>query len=87
MHNKWRKKTTSITVHEIVKKLDAGDVYLSKNIEISEDDTGETLYNKLTELVFSIFCENFIKFVNKKIVPVKQSKKKTIRNYTRGGFN
>ena len=76
-------KITSITVHEIVEKLDAGDVYLSKNIEISEHDTGETLYNKLTELVFSIFCENFIKFVNKKIVPVKQSKKTTIRNYTR----
>jgi methionyl-tRNA formyltransferase len=38
---------TGVTIQKMVKKMDAGDIAYSKEVDISDDDTSDTLFKKL----------------------------------------
>jgi methionyl-tRNA formyltransferase len=48
---------TGITAQHVVKKLDAGDVILSKSIPIHHDETGGSLHDRLADLAVEVMAE------------------------------
>lgn len=42
-------KTTGVSIQKMVKKMDAGDIVFSKEIEIDENETSNTLFKKLEQ--------------------------------------
>ena len=62
-----------VTIHMVNSKIDAGDILVQEKIEKSWEDTGETLYYKAQKKIISLFCENFEKILNNKIIPFAQN--------------
>ena len=52
---------TGVTIQKMVKKLDAGDILVQKRIPIAEDDTTESLLEKLAHLGAESVLESFQK--------------------------
>jgi methionyl-tRNA formyltransferase len=48
---------TGITVMHVARELDAGDVILTKTLEIAEDETGGSLHDRLAELASEALAE------------------------------
>lgn len=65
-------KTTGITIMEMAKGMDDGDIYLKKEIDIDEDDDIESLSKKLALLSSEILPETLIKIANKEIKKTAQ---------------
>ena len=67
---------TGVSLMYIVSKLDAGDVVMQEEMSISNEDTYQSLYIKLT----SLSCVMLIKYLDllekNKITPIKQDEKK-----------
>lgn len=57
-------KKTGVTLHYMNEKPDAGDIIAQKEVEISPEDTGKTLYDKITEAGLQLFKETFPKIKN-----------------------
>lgn len=55
-------KKTGITIMKTELGLDTGDIYLAKEIEISREDTGSTLFEKLANLGVECLHEFFLNF-------------------------
>lgn len=55
-------KKTGITIMKTELGLDTGDIYLAKEIEISREDTGSTLFDKLANLGVECLQEFFLNF-------------------------
>ncbi|WP_396888673.1 methionyl-tRNA formyltransferase [Mycoplasma sp. HS2188] len=53
-------KKTGISIMEMVKEMDAGDVFAQKEIDITEDDTSLSVFNKLQ----AIAAENIVDWIN-----------------------
>ncbi len=53
-------KTTGITIMHMDKGLDTGDMILKKEIPILEDDTAETLHDKLSDLGAEVLLETMM---------------------------
>lgn len=66
-------KFTGITIHEIVDKVDSGDILFQKKITLQGDETAFSLYHKLVGLFVSNFDEFFYSLVSQKIIPIKMS--------------
>lgn len=56
---------TGITYHYINEKIDDGNIILQKKLEILDNDTAYSLYNKLISLFVANFCNAFDKLQNK----------------------
>lgn len=82
-----REKTTAITVHEIIEKLDAGNIYIEEILMIDNSDTGETLYNKLYKKAYNIFQENFQLLAENKIKVKEINRNKKDVLYTKKDLN
>ncbi|AKX34386.1 methionyl-tRNA formyltransferase [Spiroplasma litorale] len=65
-------KETGISLMQMVKKMDAGDVYVQKSIPIDINDDNGSLFDKLGNLAYEIVKENIIEIFNNNIEPVKQ---------------
>lgn len=63
---------TGVTAFWIDEGMDTGDIFLQKEIDISPEDTAETLFPKLIELGTSILKECLDKIEQKNIVRTKQ---------------
>lgn len=63
---------TGITIMKMVKKMDAGDIYIVYKIRIDENDTTTTLTKKLGDLVYRSIIEQLHKIFNDEIKPIKQ---------------
>lgn len=74
---------TALTVHELTDKIDSGEVYIVKNVIIEKHDTGESLYNKLSNVAYYVFKENFMKLINFKVLPMKKCSSKINKIYFR----
>ncbi|WP_429181066.1 formyltransferase family protein [Aeromonas salmonicida] len=48
-----------VTLHLINKGIDSGPVLLQKEIKVSWDDTGESLYKKATHEIINLFIDNY----------------------------
>lgn len=69
-------KTTGISIMEMVKKMDAGDVFIQEQMEIEKNDTTTTLFEKLNTKACKLLDQFFIDFENDKIKRTKQEEDK-----------
>lgn len=65
-------KETGVTIMQIGAGLDTGDMYCKKSIEIAEDDTAKSLFDKLAALGAKTLVEELPEILEGKIVPEKQ---------------
>lgn len=66
-------KTTGITIQRMVKEMDAGPIAAEKEIEITEDETTESLMTKLANLGRDLFSEMILPWINGEIKEVEQN--------------
>ena len=64
-----------ITIHELTKNLDSGDIYYQKKISIKKYETGFELHNRAMTIGLKILKKNLNKLINKKLIPFKQKSK------------
>ena len=74
-------KKTGICMMEMVKKLDAGDIYASKEIDINEDDNYTSLSLRLANLACDMVNEYLPLYFENKLVPQPQSEEGLIYAY------
>lgn len=55
---------TGVTIMEMVKKMDAGDMYAQKAIDIEKDDTAGSLFDKLSYVGRDLLLETLPKIAN-----------------------
>lgn len=67
---------TGITIMKMVKKMDAGCMYLQQKIKIKDDDTTETLHDKLKDLGSKLIVKFIPKYVNGELQCVEQDETK-----------
>ena len=63
---------TGITIMQIIKKLDAGDILLSCKIEISKDETAEDLLKILSLKAANFIVKSIKGLLDKTIIPLAQ---------------
>ncbi len=71
-------KETGITIMEMVKKMDAGDIFAQKALPIEDDDTSGTLFDKLSILGRDLLLETLPKFINGTITRTVQDTDKVV---------
>lgn len=71
-------KETGITIMEMVKKMDAGDIYAQKAIEIEPDDTAGSLFEKLSYLGRDLLLETLPKISDGSVQKVAQDEEKVV---------
>jgi len=64
---------TGITIMYMNEKMDEGDILYQKDIEISEEDTNTTLFNKLAVLASDMLLEFLPRLFANDINPIKQN--------------
>ena len=65
-------KKTGWSMQAIAEKMDAGDVYITKEVEISEVDTKNSLTEKMLKTLIEFGPEALRKYAAKELKPVKQ---------------
>ena len=66
-------KKTGITTMYMNEKMDEGDILLTKEIVIEEDDTSGSLFNKLALIGADLLLETLDKIEKNEIEPIKQT--------------
>jgi methionyl-tRNA formyltransferase len=61
------------TIHQLISELDAGDIYLQKEVNFGVEANAGIIYASLNELLFEMFLEFFHDWINGKIEPRSQS--------------
>lgn len=75
----WKDSTTKgVTIHQIDKGIDTGDIYIQKQINFSGEETLSESYNILKIEIEKLFISNFENIINNRILPYKQSGNGTI---------
>lgn len=69
-------KKTGVSVQIMSEKMDEGDILFSKEIDILESDTTESLMNRLAYLSSDLLKERLLEYIEGKITPVKQDSSK-----------
>lgn len=64
--------TTGVTIMQIVKQLDAGDILCQKTLEILPEDTSGTLFERLATTGAECLVENLPKILEQQLTPVPQ---------------
>lgn len=63
---------TGVCLMKSIKKMDAGDVYCYKKVEIEDNDTTSTLFKKMNKLVYDIAYYDLEKVFSQEYLPQKQ---------------
>lgn len=71
-------KDTGITIMEMVKKMDAGDIYAQKAIEIEPDDTAGSLFEKLSYVGRDLLLETLPKISDGSVQKVTQNEEEVV---------
>lgn len=71
-------KETGITIMEMVKKMDAGDMYAQKKLPIAADDTAGTIFEKLSYLGRDLLLETLPKIADGSVHKVAQDEAKVV---------
>ena len=74
-------KKTGVSVQIMSEKMDEGDILFSKETEILESDTTESLMNKLAILSSDLLKGKLIDYIEGKVVPTKQDSTNTTYCY------
>lgn len=65
-------KTTGVTIMQMVKKMDAGDMFAKKEITIDETDSGDSLFKKMEIAAANLLIEILPDYINGKLSGEKQ---------------
>lgn len=65
-------KITGVTIMQMEKGLDTGDMLLQRSVEIAPDETADTLHDKLAAVGAGLIVEAISKIESGEIVPEKQ---------------
>lgn len=65
-------KETGISIMEMVKKMDAGDIFAQASLPIKDDDTSGSLFEKLSVLGRDLLLETLPKFLDGTVTRTKQ---------------
>lgn len=65
-------KETGVTIMQMDKGLDTGDILFQEKVPIAEEETGESLFDKLAETGAKLIVEALAKIERGEAVPVKQ---------------
>lgn len=74
-------KQTGITIMQMIKKMDAGDIFYQKSININEDDTTSILFDKLMVVGQEAVREFLPDFFNNNYTRIKQDEDKVTFAY------
>lgn len=74
-------KETGISIMYMEKGMDTGAILSQKSIEIADNDTKETLFNKLGELGASMINDTIAKLASGSITPIVQDETKATYTY------
>lgn len=66
------KKTTGVTIMQMDKGLDTGDILLKREVAIDPKETGDSLHDKLAETGAQLITEALPKIERGELVPVRQ---------------
>ena len=66
---------------EMVKKMDAGDIFFSEKIDIKDDETLESLFSKMEDLAYKIVYEKVDLFFNKDLGKTPQDENQATFGY------
>lgn len=66
-------KITGITIMQMVKKMDAGDMFAKKEVEVSNDDTGDSLFKKMENVAAKLLIDILPDYIDGKLVGEKQN--------------
>lgn len=72
---------TGVCLMKTIKKMDAGDVYCSKEIHIDNNDTTTTLFKKMNDLVYQIVFNELDKVFDLTYKPIAQDESKVTFAY------
>ena len=64
---------TGVSIHIINEKIDEGDILCQEYTKFNEEETLESTYQILHEKIIELFKYNWLKILNKQIVPIKQN--------------
>tara|TARA_B100000700_G_C15001341_1_gene836430 strand:- start:700 stop:1299 length:600 start_codon:yes stop_codon:yes gene_type:complete len=78
-----REKEYGITLHEIDKGLDTGNIVEIRKFKISDTDTAHDLYTKGEDLIYQMFKDNFKNLIDGNYVSTKQDLRDTKIYYKR----
>lgn len=70
------KPKTGVSLHFIDEGIDTGDIIAQKELRIGDNDTGRTLYEKLTKVGTELFIDNYDGMVNFNLKRTPQDNKK-----------
>ena len=65
-------KETGVTIMQMDKGLDTGDILFTKVVPISDEDTGESLFDKLAVAGAELVVESLPKIEKGEVTPIKQ---------------
>lgn len=74
-------KVTGITIMYMAKKMDAGDILAQKELEILDNDTSTTLFEKMSLLGRDLLMETIPNLIEGKITPIKQDEEAATFSY------
>ena len=66
-------KKTGITIMEMIKEMDAGDIFYQEEIEILDDDNLETLFKKMEKLAYNVVYKYIDNFFEHGLIKTKQN--------------
>lgn len=66
-------KETGITIIEMIKKMDAGDMFFSEKISIDKNETLDSLYKRMGDLAYKVLYEKIELFFDKNLKKNKQN--------------
>lgn len=66
-------KETGVTLQQMDEGIDTGDILAQQTVAITEDDTGESLFEKLCEAGAALLVDTLPKLAAGQITPVKQN--------------
>ena len=69
-------KVTGMTLMKMVKEMDAGEMYATEKIEISEDDNATSLFKKMGECALKLILRALPDYLEGKLVGVPQDESK-----------
>lgn len=69
-------KVTGVSLMEMVKEMDAGDVYATVKVDIDNNDNYTSLAQKVSKAGLELLINNLPKYFNNKLVGVKQDESK-----------
>jgi methionyl-tRNA formyltransferase len=66
-------KVTGITIMEMVKKMDAGKMFAKREVEVSNEDTGDSLFKKMELVAAELLINMLPDYIEGKLPGVEQN--------------